>query len=102
MNDYTYKTAGYDKYLHRPQAKSSEMLEDESALKVNKNASQVSAYGTTEGVGGIIKIDWAKGELVISSGARPRLVIGKVEETGQYGIKLYDATGAVHWSDLVS
>ncbi len=96
IDNYDYKTAGFDQFLNRRMGLPSiEMTEDVSSLRVSQLSSTSLVPGITSSQDGKLKIDWAESLLVATDGARNRVEIGKLPGTNQYGIRIYDAEGNI-------
>lgn len=95
-----YTKSEFDKFLSRSQKPEGEISSDDTSIKIQPSSTQVQTFGKYSSE--TLSIDWDKGEIVFLSGSRPRVVVGKVEETNKYGIKIYNADGTVAFSELYS
>lgn len=78
----SYKDSGFDKFLYRNaygNNASQEMTEDRASYTITTLTGSSIAGGITKSQDGKMEIDWDKGQIVISDGAYPRIVIGQVD-----------------------
>lgn len=91
-----YKDSGFDKFLTRQsQGAKTELSEDEVSQRMSRFSGSGLASGISYSSDKKLTINWDKAFLNVSDGARDRVLIGNLEGTGKYGIRIVDNKGNI-------
>ena len=93
MADYT--NSGFDGFINRrlPGVTTPEYSEDIASLVTSRYSGSGLGSGISQSPDGKLIINWDTGEISASDGVRKRVIVGRIEKSDEYGIKIVDASG---------